>query len=254
MQEELLKRIQDAELVLVGIGEEFDGEKELRAFPDYLRAREALEQANKPWAIPALQRFYREQGPNLPSQAFHHLASLLKEKNYFLVSVSVNDGLCGSGLRQDRMVTPCGGARLKQCGQEPPVPLTPGDEAQIVSCGHTGRWEDLDLGVCPHCGQPWILNNVYTARYDERGYLDQWQSYTKWLQGTLNRRLCILELGVGLQCPGVIRFPFEKIGYYNQKTFFIRVHERLSQLTKELAGRGQSVSQNAVEWLCSPCL
>ena len=61
------------------------------------------------------------------------------------------------------------------------------------------------------------INNVYAENYNENGYLSDWQIYTKWLQGTLNKKVLILELGVGLVFPSVIRWPFEKIAFYNQK-------------------------------------
>ena len=94
-----------------------------------------------------------------------------------------------------------------------------------------------------------VLNNVYAQHYDEQGYLEQWSIYTKWLQGTLNRRLVILELGVGMQFPSVIRWPFEKIAFFNQKAFFLRVHESLYQLDEKLSGKGCGISQNAIDWL-----
>ena len=62
-----------------------------------------------------------------------------------------------------------------------------------------------------------MLNNVYAENYDESGYLDQWGHYRKWLQGTLNRRLFVLELGVGMRFPSVVRWPFEKVAFFNQK-------------------------------------
>ncbi|MCI6630690.1 MAG: hypothetical protein MSH20_07805 [Lachnospiraceae bacterium] len=76
-----------------------------------------------------------------------------------------------------------------------------------------------------------------------------WDKYTKWLQGTLNRNVLILELGVGLKYPGVIRFPFEKAAYFNKKADFIRVHGRLYQMTEELGDKGISIAQNAVAFL-----
>ena len=76
-----------------------------------------------------------------------------------------------------------------------------------------------------------------------------WDKYTKWLQGTLNRNVLILELGVGLKYPGVIRFPFEKAAYFNKKADFIRVHGRLYQMTEELGDKGISIARNAVAFL-----
>lgn len=76
-----------------------------------------------------------------------------------------------------------------------------------------------------------------------------WETYMKWLQGTLNRKLLVLELGVGLKHPNVIRFPFEKIVYFNQKADFLRVHAKLFQLPAELGGRGNSVEEDPLALL-----
>ena len=73
--------------------------------------------------------------------------------------------------------------------------------------------------------------------------------YTKWLQGTVNRKLVVLELGVGMKFPGVIRFPFEKVAYFNQKAKFYRIHKNLYHLTEELASKGVGIADNAIDWL-----
>lgn len=76
-----------------------------------------------------------------------------------------------------------------------------------------------------------------------------WELYMKWLQGTLNKKLLVLEFGVGLRYPDLIRFPFEKVVYLNQKAELIRVHEMLYQLPEQLSGRGTSVAENPVSLL-----
>ena len=68
------------------------------------------------------------------------------------------------------------------------------------------------------------------------------QCYLKWLQGTLNKKLCILELGVDFTFPQVIRFPFEKTAFYNKKATFVRVNSRFPQLEAELAAEGRAIS------------
>ena len=93
------------------------------------------------------------------------------------------------------------------------------------------------------------MNNVYANNYDESGYLENWSIYKKWLQGTINKKLCILELGVDLSFPSVIRWPFEKVAFYNQKADFIRVNERLYHMSEELKDKGISVAKNSIDWL-----
>ena len=76
-----------------------------------------------------------------------------------------------------------------------------------------------------------------------------WQDYMKWLSFTLNRQLLVLEFGVGFENPMLIRFPFEKIAFYNQKATFFRIHSKLYQLTEELKDKGKSIQDNPVDFL-----
>ena len=76
-----------------------------------------------------------------------------------------------------------------------------------------------------------------------------WNTYTKWLQGTLNRQVCMLELGVNMTFPSVIRFPFEKVAFFNKKAKLIRVNEKLYQLSEQIGDKGISVAANAVEFM-----
>ena len=94
------------------------------------------------------------------------------------------------------------------------------------------------------------LFQVGVDQYAEEGYLERWREYTKWLQGTVNKRLCILELGVGMEYPTIVRFPFEKIVFYNQKAYIYRVHPTLYQLGEEIGGRGSGIQAHPVDFLC----
>ena len=74
-----------------------------------------------------------------------------------------------------------------------------------------------------------------------------------WLTGTLNKNLLILELGVGMNYSSVIRFPFERIALINQKAKYFRVNAKLSALSPQLAERGCSIAENAIDWMDSLC-
>lgn len=71
----------------------------------------------------------------------------------------------------------------------------------------------------------------------------------KWLQGTLNKKLCVLELGAGMMFPGVLRFRFEKIVGLNKKASFIRIHKNLYQIPQEIAERSIGISENSVDYM-----
>lgn len=259
---DFLQELKDADMVLIGIGEEFNQVKMLRKNEAYNNVRNKLESTAEAWLIPALNRLYASEVGEL-QEVLQKFAEVIAEKNYFVVSVATNDAIRQAAWREKRLVMPCGGSDKKQCSgkcdnslQE----LTATDWENIQNYTEKILEEDwepgstaLNLGICPECGKPMIINNVYASEYDESGYLEQWQLYTKWLQGTLNRKLLVLELGVGMQFPSVVRWPFEKVAFFNQKASFWRVNENLYHLSEELKEKGTSISQNAIDWLQNLC-
>lgn len=218
MENNIRQLIEEADLVLIGIGSEFEKRR-------FLAEEDAL-------------------------QALNNLALILQKKNYFVVSTCTNDIAKKSQLQSDRIVQPCGSSAKKQCVNrcEEGLQELNSREYEALS-SERFELEEMDLGKCPKCGSNLVLNTVYTESYDENGYLKDWSRYTKWLQGTLNKNLCILELGVDLSYPSIIRWPFEKVAFYNNKAHFVRVNEKLYHMSEEIKEKGISVSKNAVEWL-----
>ena len=138
--------IEDAQMILIGIGEEFSAEKILKQDKEYLKEKEKLLQDGKQWEIPFLQRMYQKklQAPaemqerqleerqiqegQKPQEsaaqsiyerekaALQGLAELLQDKNYFVVSTLTNDLIIDCGFKADRVVLPCGGSRKARLG------------------------------------------------------------------------------------------------------------------------------------------
>ena len=206
--QEVREKIEGAELVLVGLGEGFQyGWGALLQDERFQEIeREMGDSERYVWIVPFLQKMILRRGREERwDQAYLALKKLLTDKNYFVVSLCIDDYLYGAGLDEKRLVAPCGG-KLR-------------------------------------------FNQIGVKRYAQEGYLGQWNVYTKWLQGTVNRKLCVLELGAGMNYPGIVRFPFEKTVYYNQKAFLYRVHPRLYQIGGEIADRSRGIAENPVDFL-----
>ena len=244
--------IADADYVLIGIGEEFNSMKTLREDEQYEVVRSALEEESKAHMVPAWNRIVLQRCENRARQALERLVELVKDKNYFVVSVCTNGIEQEVGFDLSRVVSPCGNPLQVQCAERCGSEVRAVGENEwglIMEALSSGDVSKASIGICSSCGAPLAFNSVYTEKYDESGYLPMWEEYTKWLQKTLNRKICVLELGVGLTYPSVIRWPFEKIGFFNQKASFVRVHEMLYQLSEDLKDKGISVEQNSIDWL-----
>ena len=70
-------------------------------------------------------------------KAYNKLSEDLKGKNYFIVSLCMDDIIYESNLDSDRIVSPLGGKRKKQCPD---------------ACENA--LYDIDKETCPICGKP----------------------------------------------------------------------------------------------------
>lgn len=261
MLADLKEIIENSDMVLIGLGEEFNDILALKKDTDYEQGRQWIEEEGLFWLLPAYEQECRRKLPKRQEEmkeALNNLADILKDKNYFVVSTSVNDLIREIPWKTGRLVMPCGGSIKKQCSEacEGALQELTENDNKIIElyiknnvCTKNFEKNAPMLGKCPKCNKPYVLNNIYAEHYDESGYIPQWQLYTKWLQGTLNKKVLILELGVGMKFPSVIRWPFEKVAFFNQKASFYRVNESLYQMSEELKDKGTSISKNAVDWL-----
>ncbi len=254
MLKDYLEQIREADLVLVGIGRELrasrlvDFKKEIQS-PHYQELlKKEGEEAD--WMRQIYERHYLLSMGD--TDLYRQLEEALEGKNYFIIT-SNDDGLIfHSKLDKERITAPCGNGDFFQCGKPCDAqlyPAKPGLEDLIRCYEETGKIETLE---CPKCGEKLIFN-VRTedtkSIYVEGAYLTSWANYTKWLQGTLNKKLFILELGEGFENPGLFRWPFEKMAFYNKKAAFVRVHKSLYQIGAELKGKGTAVPMDSKEFL-----
>lgn len=168
---------------------------------------------------------------------YEKMNGLLKDKDYFIVTTVTDGEIVQSRLDQSRIAAPCGNVTWRQCSK---------------SCTKD-IWEQGEIpdDICPHCKAPLTGNTIEAENYIEEGYLPQWNAYTRWLAGTLNKKLLILELGVGFGTPTVIRWPFEKTVSVNNKAYMYRIHGEFAQLPEDVKGKAGSVSENSVDFFRS---
>lgn len=250
MIEKVKNSIRDAQMILVGIGEEFDAKRLLKNNEDYCRLSNTV---HEEWVLSYVQKAMLSKVEKEYKEAYQKLANCLKNKNYFVISLCQDHFINESGLDMERVVEPCGTYEKLQCSDSCHNDLydVPADFMEQISLfikGELGE-EDLKPPVCPVCGKPLVFNLVEAENYIEEGYLPKWQKYKLWLQGTVNRKLCVLELGVGMRFPSVIRWPFEKIVFFNQKAELFRVHSKLYQITEEIKEKGYGICLKPIEFI-----
>ncbi len=248
VNKQVAEAIGQSDIVLVGIGREFTAKV----------PTESKEECLAPYEE---SRFYA----NLPSddaliQAYNALRRQIGPRPYFVVTLNTDDLIYRSEFAAEQIVAPCGSMGKLQCKahiveaapiRERILQARKDMQADKNVAADTAEALILKYVICPTCGAPLAFHTIANPDYLESGYLPQWEHYKKWLTATLNKKLCILELGVDFTFPQIIRFPFEKTAFYNKKATFARVNSRFPQLEAELAaeGRAISVAESPVEML-----
>lgn len=223
MYRNVLQEILDCEMLLIGVGEHV-------TFPDKIDFNKNY--TKNEWnQMVKNGNSFKEELLNF----YNTLESVISKKNYFIITTNVDGVVEESNINPIRVVAPCGSIRRVQCGcpENQGITETPAD-----------FYATEEIRCCSECGKEYIPNVYNKNFYNESGYLKQWNLYNKWLQGTLNRKLLVLELGCGFTMMSLIRMPFEKIVLINQKSRYYRVNDQFPQITAELADRMTSIEDD----------
>lgn len=247
--------IEDSEVVLIGIGYGFQynglDEKLMEIF-NKKREKEGVENEVE-WLLPFFKSYSCQNCKDTKLQnAYEHLYQLVKDKNYFVVTLNEDDKIFQSGFAKDKITAPCGSMSRLQCvnGCQESIKES---EAIVNHIIKEIRNPDRKLGeierpCCEKCGGHLVFNTVEQEHYIESGYMKSWEKYRLWLTGTLNRKICLLELGTDFKYPSIIRWAFEKVAFINEKATFIRINEKYPQFTEELKGKAYAYNENPVEF------
>lgn len=256
--ENVKNTINDSDYVLVGIGELFGYDWKLVESDE--RYQELFEVINEDrsleWLLPYLQKVTMDSLPDRKlKEAYFDLAKMISEKDYYVITTTIDDYIYQSGINEKRIITPCGGFRKLQCSNNCNKELIniPNALLKYVQNLYNNKISLDEIRdkypECPDCGAYLVPNQIGIDNYAEEGYLDKWGEYRSWIEKTMNRKLTMLELGAGLGFMSVIRNPFEKLASYNQKATLYRVHPTLYMGTPQMEDRCISIQHNPIEWI-----
>ena len=265
MDKTLKELVREYDLIIVAIGDEWNWiRKGLNEDPRYSELLHYAEGENNKWLLPIIEYEYAmRNSDDRTESAYKALRELIGEKSYFLVSDIFIHDAPKYGFDPDHCVFPCGNYEYLQTND------LNDDLIKASECEDFHRIIDYIRNIVAEKGgalqegesfyKPFFdgkllyLNQKRSEysniNYNEKAYLNNWERYMKYLTATLNKSLLLLELGVGLDYPTVIRWPFEKVAFLNKKARLVRVHERLYHHTPEIEDKTDSVQMNSVDYI-----
>ena len=145
-----------------------------------------------------------------PKPVYEQLLSLVKDKDYFVITTNVDHCFQKTGFDKKRLFYTQGDYGLFQCS-EPCHDETYENEDMVRAM--VEQQKDLKIPTqliprCPKCGKPLTMNLRSDDKFvEDRGWHQAAERYEIFLR-TRKGKILFLELGVGYNTPGIIKYPF----------------------------------------------
>ena len=158
-----------------------------------------------------------------PKPVYQELLGLVKDKDYFVITTNVDHCFQKAGFDKKRLFYTQGDYGLFQCS-EPCCQETFDNEdivREMMEKQKDMRIPEELLPVCPHCGKPLTMNLRADGSFvEDQGWHAAAGRYEDFLRTRKNRRILFLELGVGYNTPGIIKYSFWQMTARNRKAVY----------------------------------
>lgn len=161
-----------------------------------------------------------------PGKTYVDLHALIKDKNYFIVTT--NQDLQFSKLFPDeKLCYPQGTSHHLQCGIPCHDAVYPSEEAvRTMAANITGTRVPKDLiPKCPRCGadmEPWFRSPVFLEGAFWQAGMRKYQDF---IDQNSQKKILLIELGVGSMTPNIIKHPFSVATYHWPQAFLLRINK-----------------------------
>lgn len=101
------------------------------------------------------------------------------------------------------------------------------------------------LPVCPHCGKPRTRNlRCDNSFVEDKGWHEAARRYVDFLENHKGKRILFLELGVGQNTPGIIKYPFWEMTFDNKQAFYVCMNKGEAICPKEISQRSICINDD----------
>lgn len=166
---------------------------------------------------------------NTPAtRVYLDLFELIKDKNHFIITTNVDGQFAKAGFNRELIFCPQGDYGLFQC-KGPCSDAVYNNQKMIhnmISNVDKVNFEirKSDIPRCPRCGDYLERNLRVDGSFVEAPHLVKRQAYIDFVDDSRSGNLVLLELGVGFNTPGIIRWPFEEIAIKLPDATLIRLN------------------------------
>ena len=227
----------------------------------------AFESLEENWAYWSRQ-IYLNRFVKAPLPVYEKLLELVKDKNYFILTTNVDHCFQKADFDKERLFYTQGDYGLWQCSEachkktydnqlfvekmirEQGFVIQSDGSLELPENGFEGIKMTVPSELvprCPVCGKPMTMNLRCDDTFvEDDGWHKAAGRYEDFLNKNKDGRIVFLELGVGGNTPGIIKYPFWNMTYANPKAKYICINKGEAVVPKEI--ENQSICVNNDIW------
>lgn len=272
--ERLQEAVYSADAVLIGAGAglstsaglTYEGERFRQYFSDfeekygfhdmYTGGFYPYETLEEHWAYWS-RYIYINRYMDAPKPVYHKLLELVQDKDCFVLTTNVDHQFQKARFDRKRLYYTQGDYGLFQCSE--PCHQETYENAESIRRMVEAQGYVIDakgilllpegaapqrtipskqIPVCPRCGEPMSMNLRADATFvEDAGWHRAAERYAAFLRRHEKSKIVFLELGVGYNTPGIIKYSFWQMTAANPKAVYACLNDGEAVCPKEIAGK-----------------
>lgn len=180
-----------------------------------------------------------------PKPVYDDLLKLVKDKNYFVLTTNVDHQFQLAGFDKERLFYTQGDYGLFQCSV--PCHNKTYDNYDTV-IAMMEQQKDMKVPAeliprCPVCGKPMTMNLRSDDKFvEDGGWQKAAERYNTFINENKDKNIVYLELGVGGNTPGIIKYPFWQLTAQNENAVYACINLGESFCPNEISDRSICVN------------
>ena len=190
-----------------------------------------------------------------PKPVYSTLLKLVQDRDYFVLTTNVDHCFQKAGFDKHRLFYTQGDYGLWQCSRPCHSKTYDNEEAVRAMLAQQNNMKIPGELVphCPVCGAPMSMNLRADGSFvEDSGWHKAARRYEEFLRRHEGMRVLFLELGVGGNTPGIIKYPFWRMTYENPRAMYACVNLGEAWAPQEIEDR--SICIDGDIWETLECL
>ena len=202
------------------------------------------------------RHIYYNRYVDAPKPVYPALYELVKDKDYFVLTTNVDHQFQKAGFDKKRLFYTQGDYGLWQCSKPCHQKTYDNEDAvrKMISEQRDMKIPTELIPKCPVCGAPMTMNLRCDGTFvQDEGWYAASERYNDFIRRHKETHILFLELGVGGNTPGIIKYPFWQMTADNPKAVYACVNDGEAVCPQGITGQSICIDGD-IGWVLHHCI